>query len=183
MLNCIFCPCSEVWYGQKLMGARQRLRSRWRCSDDEGASWQVTSGVDALITSGVYQNATKAGASFHFRSGPSQVIREKDLSDTCNNYMFSKSNVVLLFLTLFERGLVVVDLDVGTRDDRLDDGLAVWALSLPVDVERLWGLVKGEAVGDQGLEVDLALGGKRDAELIIAGLLRGMSNNDDELGR
>lgn len=86
-------------------------------------------------------------------------------------------------MTLFERGLVVVDLDVGTRDNRLDDGLAVWALSLPVDVERLWGLVEGEAMGDQWLEVNLALGGKRDAELVVAGLLRGMSNDDDELGR
>ena len=38
-------------------------------------------------------------------------------------------------------------------------------------------------MGDQWLEVNLALGGKRDAELVVAGLLRGMSNDDDELGR
>ena len=63
--------------------------------------------------------------------------------------------------------LEFVHLDIGTRDDHLDHSLAAWALALPVDVERLWCLLKGKAVGDEGLEVDLALAGKGDTKLVV----------------
>lgn len=43
-------------------------------------------------------------------------------------------------------GLVIIDRDVGARDDSLNDTLAVWTLAIPVSLECLDGLLKGEPI-------------------------------------
>ena len=45
-------------------------------------------------------------------------------------------------------------IDIGPRDDRLDHGLAVWALARACRLEGVDGLVEREAVCDQRFEVD-----------------------------
>lgn len=66
--------------------------------------------------------------------------------------------------------LVVVDGNVRARDDGLDDRLAVRALAGPVGLEGLLCLLEGESMGDEGLQVDLALCSQCNTKLVVARL-------------
>ena len=65
---------------------------------------------------------------------------------------------------------MLVGRDTGSGDDGLDDRLAIGALSSTVSGEGLLRLFEGEAVGDEWLEVDLALGNETNGEFVITGL-------------
>ena len=65
---------------------------------------------------------------------------------------------------------MLVGVDVGTRDDGLDDGLAVRTLASTVGGEGLLSLLEAEAVGNKWLEVDLASSDKSNGELVVTSL-------------
>ena len=61
-------------------------------------------------------------------------------------------------------------IDVGARDDGLDNGLAIGALASPCRLERIDSLFEREAMCDEGLEVDLASSNETDGELVVTSL-------------
>ena len=70
-------------------------------------------------------------------------------------------------------------IDVGARDDGLDNGLAIGALASPCRLERIDSLFEREAMCDEGLEVDPALRDERDRELVVTRLVA----KEEEEGR
>ena len=72
---------------------------------------------------------------------------------------------------------MVVRADIRTRDDGLDDGLAVGTLASTVSSKRLLGLLEAEAMCDQWLEVNLASSDESNSKLIIPSLRRKISMN------
>ena len=67
--------------------------------------------------------------------------------------------------------LIIIDRDVGTRNDGFDDGLAIWTLSGLVSFEGFLGLLEREPVSDEWFEVNLSLCSQCDAELVISRLI------------